>query len=83
MVRCGWCSSGVALRARNGHDGVLVGVDAQQTAVTIKSSSMTRTELLDRPETGAQADAVLVLDPTPARRPARPVSTRGSRAMDW
>lgn len=47
--------------SRDGHDGLLLGADAQQTAVSVEARSVSRTELL-RAATGGGGPAVVVLD---------------------
>ncbi|MBT3218766.1 MAG: hypothetical protein HN348_06710 [Proteobacteria bacterium] len=48
--------------SKDGQDGLLVGVDAQQSAIGIYSRSVPRSELLATIEKGRQAHAVVVLD---------------------
>lgn len=48
--------------APDGRDGLLVGVDAQRTAVSLEARSVRRDELLAAVAGGPQADTVVVLD---------------------
>lgn len=73
--------------ARTGTDGVLVGVDAQQSALSLEARSVSRQELLDAVADGKQSETVLVLDAcfsgrtsggqlVPGLQPLKPVAAR-------
>lgn len=73
--------------SRAGDDGILVGVDAQQTALSLEARSLRRAEVLDRIDGGAQARTVVLIDAcfsgrtaggdlAPGLAPLKPVSSR-------
>lgn len=73
--------------AQTGTDGVLVGADAQPTALGLESRSITRQELLDAVSGGRQGETVVILDAcfsgrteagelAPGLQPLKPVSAR-------
>lgn len=48
--------------SRQGEEGTLVGVDVQQTALSLEARSVKMSELLSAVQAGAQAETVIILD---------------------